>query len=130
MNFNNILFLDIETVSQFETYNHLPDEWRELWDLKAQIMNRNNSEETSETVYHRAGIYAEFGKIVCISCGCIQGMGEEKKLVIKSYGGEDEKKSHSNRISPLARNPAVACATVTGAGIAELRGDVRRLFDL
>ncbi|MFL5786558.1 MAG: 3'-5' exonuclease [Flavisolibacter sp.] len=92
MNFNNILFLDIETVSQFETYNHLPEEWRELWDLKAQIMNRNNSEETSETVYHRAGIYAEFGKIVCISCGCIQGMGEEKKLVIKSYGGEDEKK--------------------------------------
>jgi hypothetical protein len=92
MNFNNILFLDIETVSQYETYNHLPEDWRELWDLKAQLINRNNTEETSETVYHKAGIYAEFGKIVCISCGCIQGNGEDKKLLLKSYYGDDEKK--------------------------------------
>lgn len=92
MNFNNILFLDIETVSQFETYNHLPEDWKGLWDIKAQIINRNNENENSETVYHRAAIYAEFGKIICISCGCIQGIGEERRLVIKSYYGEDEKK--------------------------------------
>src|SRR6476469_3664852 len=92
MNFNNILFLDIETVSQFETYNHLPEDWKGLWDLKAQILNRNNESENSETIYHRAAIYAEFGKIICISCGCIQGYGEDRKLVVKSYYGEDEKK--------------------------------------
>ena len=92
MNFNNILFLDIETVSQFETYNHLPEDWKGLWDLKAQIINRNNESENSETVYHRAAIYAEFGKIICISCGCIQGLGEDRRLVVKSYYGEDEKK--------------------------------------
>jgi uncharacterized protein YprB with RNaseH-like and TPR domain len=92
MNFNNVLFLDIETVSQFETYNHLPGDWRDLWDLKAQLINRNREEETSESSYHRAGIYAEFGKIICISCGCIQGTGNDKKLVVKSYCGDDEKK--------------------------------------
>lgn len=92
MNLNNILFLDIETVSQYETYNHLPDDWKELWDLKAGILNRGREEETSESVYHRAGIYAEFGKIICISCGCIQGQGEERKLVIKSYCSDDEAK--------------------------------------
>src|SRR5215208_6461997 len=92
MNFNNILFLDIETVSQFETYNHLPEDWKELWDLKAQIINRNREDETSETVYHRAGIYAEFGKIICISCGCIQGYGEDRKLIIKSFYSDSEKK--------------------------------------
>jgi len=92
MNFNNILFLDIETVSQFETYNHLPEDWKGLWDLKAQILNRNNESENSETIYHRAAIYAEFGKIICISCGCIQGSGEDRRLVVKSYYGEDEKK--------------------------------------
>jgi uncharacterized protein YprB with RNaseH-like and TPR domain len=43
-------------------------------------------------VYHRAGIYAEFGKIVCISCGCLQGNADDKKIVIKSYFGDDEKK--------------------------------------
>ena len=92
MNFNNILFLDIETVSQFETYGHLPAEWKEMWDIKAQFLLRNKESETSETVYERAGIYAEFGKIICISCGCLQGNGEDKKLVIKSYCNDDEKK--------------------------------------
>ncbi len=92
MNFNNILFLDIETVSQYETYNHLDPEWKDLWDHKSQVLTRNREEETSETVYPRAAIYAEFGKIVCISCGCIQGSGEDKKIVLKSYCGDDEKK--------------------------------------
>jgi uncharacterized protein YprB with RNaseH-like and TPR domain len=92
MNFNNILFLDIETVSQFETYEHMPADWKEMWDTKAQFLLRNKETETSETIYERAGIYAEFGKIICISCGCLQGNGEDKKLVIKSYCNTDEKK--------------------------------------
>ena len=92
MNFNNILFLDIETVSQFETYLHLPEEWKEMWDIKAQFLLRNKETETAETIYERAGIYAEFGKIICISCGCLQGNGDDKKLLIKSYCGNDEKK--------------------------------------
>lgn len=91
MNFNNILFLDIETVSQFETYEHLPDDWRELWDIKAQSILRNKEADTSETIYDRAGIYAEFGKIICISCGYIQGSGDNKKLVIKSLYDHNEK---------------------------------------
>ena len=92
MKFNNILFLDIETVSQYETYNHLPEDWKELWSLKAQMLLRNKETETTETIYERAGIYAEFGKIVCISCGCLQGQGEDKKLIIKSFCNTDEKK--------------------------------------
>ena len=92
MNFNNILFLDIETVSQFESHEHLPEEWKELWALKAQFLLRNKELETTETIYERAGIYAEFGKIICISCGCLQGNGEDRKLVIKSYCSENEKK--------------------------------------
>lgn len=92
MNFNNILFLDIETVSQFETYNHLPDEWKELWNVKAQFLIRNNADETFETVYHRAGIYAEFGKIICISCGYIQEGGTGRSIILRSYCDNDEKK--------------------------------------
>jgi uncharacterized protein YprB with RNaseH-like and TPR domain len=91
MNFNNILFLDIETVSQFETYTEMPDDWKELWDLKAQILLRNKETETNESIYERAGIYAEFGKIICISCGYLQGTGDDKKLIIKSYSNDDEK---------------------------------------
>lgn len=91
MNFNNILFLDIETVSQAKNYDHLSTEWKHLWDLKAALINRNQEDAASETAYHRAGIYAEFGKIICISCGYIQGSGEQKTLTIKSYSGDDEK---------------------------------------
>lgn len=91
MNFNSILFLDIETVSQFETYNHLPDDWKVLWDIKAAILTRNKEQETAESVYERAGIYAEFGKIVCISCGYLQGNGDARKLIIKSFSDENEK---------------------------------------
>src|SRR5688572_33260627 len=92
MNFNNILFLDIETVSQYASYQQLPDDWKELWDFKASILNRNKEEETSATIYPRAGIYAEFGKIICISCGYLQGNPEDRKMVIKSFCGDDEKK--------------------------------------
>ena len=66
---NNILFLDIETVPQYADYNSLPKDWKELWDTKATSLLKYHEEETKETIYHRAGIYAEFGKIICISCG-------------------------------------------------------------
>jgi 3'-5' exonuclease len=92
MNFNNILFLDIETVSQYESYHNLPEDWKELWDFKAALINRNKEEETSATAYPRAAIYAEFGKIICISCGYLQGNAEDRKMVIKSFCGDDEKK--------------------------------------
>lgn len=92
MNFNNILFLDIETVSQAQSYQQLDADWRELWDAKAQILLRGKEVETAETIYERAGIYAEFGKIICISCGCLQGPAQDRKLVIKSFSGDDEHK--------------------------------------
>lgn len=91
MNFNNILFLDIETVAQYEDYDQLPDAWRELWDHKSNSLIRDKERDTPQSIYDRAGIYAEFGKIICISCGCIQGQGEAKKLVLKSYFDEEEK---------------------------------------
>ena len=88
----SILFLDIETVPQYSSYNEQPEEWKTLWGLKAQYLIRNKEEETVETIYPRAGIYAEFGKIVCISCGFIQGAGTDKKIILKSFAGDEEKK--------------------------------------
>ena len=88
----SILFLDIETVPQYSSYNEQPEEWKTLWGLKAQYLIRNKEEETVETIYPRAGIYAEFGKIICISCGFIQGTGADKKIILKSFAGDEEKK--------------------------------------
>jgi uncharacterized protein YprB with RNaseH-like and TPR domain len=92
MNFNNILFLDIETVAQYEHYEQMPEEWRELWDHKANALIRDRERDTPESIYDRAGIYAEFGKIVCISVGCLQGSADDRRIVLKSYADEDEYK--------------------------------------
>jgi DNA polymerase elongation subunit (family B) len=89
---NNILFLDIETVPQQSSFENLSEEWKKLWGLKAQYLIRNKEEESFESLYPRAGIYAEFGKIICISCGFLQGAGADKKIIIKSFSGDDEKK--------------------------------------
>jgi len=85
---NNILFIDIETVPQHDGHEKMPDEWKALWELKATYLIRNKEGETAETIYPRAGIYAEFGKIICISCGVLQPSGSEKKLVVKSFCGD------------------------------------------
>ena len=87
----NILFIDIETVPQYNAYDAVPEDWKTLWAIKAAALLRSREDETVESIYERAGIYAEFGKIVCISCGVVQGMENNRKLTLKSFAGEDEK---------------------------------------
>jgi uncharacterized protein YprB with RNaseH-like and TPR domain len=90
---HNILFLDIETVSQYNSYKELPETWKELWTKKAEGLLRNSKDEqTVESIYERAAIFPEFGKIICVSCGILQGSGENKILVVKSFYGDDEQK--------------------------------------
>ncbi len=85
VNIEKVLFLDIETVSQYATYDELPERLKEFWDHKAPKI-RVNDTDTPEIVYERAGIYSEFGKIICISVGFIHN----DKLRIKSFSGHDE----------------------------------------
>ena len=88
---NNILFLDIETVPQYSSYHLLPEAWKQLWDTKSSSLLKHHEGQTNESLYPRAGIYAEFGKIVCISCGILQGSGGQRKIILKSFSGDDEK---------------------------------------
>ena len=67
INLNNILFLDIETVPEAENFDELDADMKALWEQKTQYQRRE--EYTPEDFYDRAGIWAEFGKIVCISVG-------------------------------------------------------------
>ncbi|MDP4186922.1 MAG: 3'-5' exonuclease, partial [Bacteroidota bacterium] len=53
--------------------------------------NFRNDEESASDVYQRAGIYAEFGKVVCISCGIIVLRDQKKFFRLKSFYGDDEK---------------------------------------
>ncbi len=84
---NNLMVLDIETVPQYSSYNQLPEHMKKLWDHKTQYQRK---EETAEEFYERAGIWAEFGKIICISVGIFTKSGATG-LRIKSFSSHDEK---------------------------------------
>ena len=88
---HNTLFLDIETVPRFPDYASMPEDWKQLWDAKSVSLIKYHEGHTNESLYPRAGIYAEFGKIVCISCGALQGGSGQRKIIIKSFAGDDEK---------------------------------------
>ena len=85
-----ILFLDIETVPQYENFNACPGDVKALWARKADNLKKGE-DDTAESVYNRAGIYAEFGKIICISTGFIATDQGQWQLRIKSFWGNDEK---------------------------------------
>lgn len=85
---SKVLFLDIETTPQQPNYQHLDEMFKGLWDHKAKFLIKDPEKESPESIYPRAGIYAEFGKIVCISCGFVSQSGS---LKIKSFYGDDEK---------------------------------------
>lgn len=91
LDLSKILILDIETVPQFASYDALPEKWKSLWDKKSLALNYNKPDLTPDTIYNRAGIYAEFGKIVCISVGFFNRNGNEWTFRIKSFCGDDEK---------------------------------------
>lgn len=82
---DQILFIDIETVPLHAVYEELPEKERELWNKKAGMISK--TEETPEDLYHRAGIYAEFGKVICISAGYLN----KDEFRLKSFYGHDEK---------------------------------------
>ncbi|MDX9932257.1 MAG: ribonuclease H-like domain-containing protein [Bacteroidales bacterium] len=84
--FSHILFLDIETVPAQPNYNALSDRMKHLWDKKAESLKRAET-DTAETLYEKAGIFAEFGKIICISTGVVIS----GKAHLKSFFGHDEK---------------------------------------
>jgi 3'-5' exonuclease len=86
---DEILFLDIETVPQQSSYEALDDTFKYLWDKKTLSLKKE--EETSADIYSRAGIYAEFGKIICISTGYLYFAEEEYHLRLKTFYSHHEK---------------------------------------
>ncbi|MBL4644018.1 MAG: 3'-5' exonuclease [Flavobacteriaceae bacterium] len=89
INLENILFLDIETVPENQNWNEVSANTQKLFEQKTAY--QRHQETTVEEFYERAGIWAEFGKIVCISVGYFTADKTEKQLRIKSFYGDDEK---------------------------------------
>ena len=91
INIESVLFLDIETVPIVQSYGELPSVMQELWDKKALFIKKDESQSSAE-VFERAGIYAEFGKIICISVGFVFSRKKVPFVRLKSFFGDDERK--------------------------------------
>ncbi|HRZ98152.1 MAG TPA: 3'-5' exonuclease [Paludibacter sp.] len=93
-----IMFLDIETVPLNSEFQELNGELSHLWEEKFNLISKRTPEKyptettAAQAFENSAGIYAEFGKIVCISVGFIHLRGLEMHFRTKSFAGDDEKK--------------------------------------
>lgn len=88
--FKNILFLDIETVAQYATYQEVPERLQVLWKKKSAFF-KEADEKSAEELYQKAGIYAEFGKIIVIAVGYFVEKPSGLELRIKGLANDDEK---------------------------------------
>ncbi len=90
LNIEEVLFLDIETVPHFPAYDEMSADWQKLW---AEKMKNSVSEAvTPADLYERAGIYAEFGRIICISAGYLFQRRGDWFFRVKSFYDDDEKR--------------------------------------
>lgn len=103
----NVLFLDIECVSGEPHYELLSDTFKGLWAIKARSVVRKSEEELEEAEIaaaykDRAAIFAEFGKIICISVGIVVRDKEQRLSVrLKSFASEDERQLLSDFVELL-----------------------------
>lgn len=102
----NILFLDIETVPQNEFFSDLVKETQELYTEKTQYQRKD--EITPDEFYERAGIWAEFGKIICISVGYFTIKNAERQFRTKSIIGDEKEllEEFNNLVNTHFSNPA------------------------
>ena len=94
---DKILFLDIETVPQTRNLSDMSEDMILLWSEKFNILQKRMPDRYGEdctaaqSFEREAGIYAEFGKIVCISVGILTNKNGTTIFHIKSFCGHDEK---------------------------------------
>ena len=89
LNLENILFLDIETVPEEQNFSDLDKTKQDLWEQKSKYQRRE--EFTAEEFYPSAGIWAEFGKIICISVGYFTFKNDVRTFRTTSFYGEEKK---------------------------------------
>lgn len=84
---DHLLFFDIETVPVCENFEGLDEEMQDLFDTKTAYQRKDG--QTASEFYERAGIWAEFGKVVCISVGYFAYKNGDRQFRVTSFSGEE-----------------------------------------
>ncbi len=109
----DILFLDIETVSVTERYAQLEERLKVQWARKANFLRREEGQTDEDLFHQKAGIYAEFGKIVSVAIGKYTETAGQMGLRTKHFTYDDEKKlllEFSQLLAKLEPEKTILCA--------------------
>jgi 3'-5' exonuclease len=104
---HNVLFIDLETVSCTADFDQLSSRLQDHWLKKARFMDRSLSEseynvtDAARIYQEKAAIFAEFGKIVCISIGYLHPTSHEFR--VKSFCQHDEKSLLTDFVDLVSR---------------------------
>ncbi len=106
MNPDELLVIDIETASEYSSFEEMGEEWKELW---VEKISKTKEDVCVSDMYHlRAGVMAEFSKIICISIGYFHSLSE-MKFKIESFYGYDEKKLLDTFLSFMIKISEIKC---------------------
>lgn len=117
VNLEKILFLDIETVSQVEEYSELNEDMALLWNekyenIKKRCPEKYTDEDSASSCLPDMGLFAEFGKIICISVGVVRRSSGKVRFKVTSYTDDDEKillSRFSELVERLTKNGYQLC---------------------
>jgi 3'-5' exonuclease len=87
---SKILFLDIETVPQEWEWEKLDPITASLFNAKTRSEQERREKSVEQMYSERAGILAEFGKVICIGVGRMEEVSGEWHLRVTSFQGDDE----------------------------------------
>ena len=113
MQLRNILFIDIETVGITDDYENLDERLKTQWSRKAAFLKREEGITDQELFNQRAGIYAEFGKIVTIGVGYFVSKDKGLEFRVKALYSDDEKElleSFKDLIRKINNDHLILCA--------------------
>ena len=117
---DQLFVIDIETVPWVDCHDNLDGMLRHLWEHKSESLRRQQGYTgrpqaaeplpdhlSAASLFEQAGIYAEFGKIVCVSVGCVVFDKQEElwHFRVKSFADHDEKQLLRGFADLLAHKP-------------------------
>ena len=110
VNLNKVFVIDIETVPLYQYFEEMPEHMQSLWDNKTEFQRKDN--KTPAEFYERAGIWSEFGKIICISVGLFHLVEDQLHFRVNSYSGNNEVEvlSQFSKLLQQQPNDQILCA--------------------
>lgn len=91
---SKLIFIDIETVAKTAKYDELPENFKKLWSERCEYLRHqfedNADKDDAQLWEYKAGLHAEYNKVICVSFGRLHFKEEGTIFNVKSIYGDNE----------------------------------------